>query len=521
MRRHLLVALAGLAALVPSLMALDKAQGQAAERVLRVGINAANVGQLDPHRAQATQDRTLAGWMFNGLVRFPPGSADPARLEPDLAERWDISADGLTYTFFLRKGVRFHGSWGEMDAEDVRHSLERAADPKRSSFAGDFRLVDRITVVDPHQIKVVLKAPVPAGLGLFADYQGGFIVSRKADMAPGDKFKSHPIGTGPFAFVEHVTQSHVTLAAHAGYFRGRPKIDRIQYRFVASDSSRDLAFAAGELDLIAGRREQKWIDRTRAVPGAKVEIFRPAEYRTLHINTKVAPLDDRRVREALARAVNGPRIAAFVGKEIAVAGRSVVPPGYLGQSDEGWTYSYDAARAKALLAEAGHASGVKIKAIVSNVSSQLPIMEVVQAQLKQVGITLEMEVVDHPTYHAQIRKNASALTFYGAARYPIADSYLTEFYHSRGRIGSPTAALNLSHCDAADAEIDEARKIADRARQMALWKTAQAKIHAAICSVPLFDLMQIWARNARLDFGYKLEGAMNLAPPITEKSTLE
>ena len=172
--------------------------------------------------------------------------------------------------------------------------------------------------------------------------------------------------------------------------RGRPKIDRIQYRFVASDSSRDLAFAAGELDLIAGRREQKWIDRTRAVPGAKVEIFRPAEYRTLHINTKVAPLDDRRVREALARAVNGPRIAAFVGKEIAIAGRSVVPPGYLGQSDEGWTYSYDAARAKALLAEAGHASGVKIKAIVSNVSSQLPIMEVVQAQLKQVGITLEM-----------------------------------------------------------------------------------------------------------------------------------
>ena len=166
MRRHLLVALAGLAALVPSLMALDKAQGQAAERVLRVGINAANVGQLDPHRAQATQDRTLAGWMFNGLVRFPPGSADPARLEPDLAERWDISADGLTYTFFLRKGVRFHGSWGEMDAEDVRHSLERAADPKRSSFAGDFRLVDRITVVDPHQIKVVLKAPVPAGLGV-------------------------------------------------------------------------------------------------------------------------------------------------------------------------------------------------------------------------------------------------------------------------------------------------------------------------------------------------------------------
>lgn len=492
----------------------------AQEKTLRVGINAANIAFLDPHRAQATTDRALAGWMFSALVRFPPGSADPAKIEPDLAERWESSADGLTWTFHLRKGVKFHGSWGEMDAEDVRHSLMRAADAKRSSFAGDFRAIDKVEVVDPLTVRVVFKTPVPHALGLFADYQGGFIVSRKADTELGDKFNAGPIGTGPFAFVDHVTQQHVTLAAHAGYFRGKPKLDKIVYRFIAADSPRELAFTAGELDLIVGRREQRWVERMRATSGVSVEIFRPAEYRTLHINTKSPPLDDKRVREAIARTINVPRIQQFVGKDVALPGRSVVPPSYLGESGDGWGYAYDLARAKALLAEAGHANGIRIKSVVSSSSSIQPVMEVIQAQLKQAGITLDMDVVDHPTYHAQIRKDASQVTFYGAARFPVADSYLSEFYHSRGAIGSPTAALNLSHCTAADKEIDEARSSPDRAKQLALWQEAQKKIHGAICSVPLFELMQVWVRTNKLDFGYTLDGAMNLAPALTEKSSL-
>ena len=491
----------------------------AQEKTLRVGVNAADIAFLDPHRAQATTDRVLAGWMFNALVRFPPGSADPAKLEPDLAERWESSPDGLTWTFHLRKGVRFHGG-GELDAEDVRYSLMRAADPKRSSFSGDFRAMDRVEVVDPLTVRVVFKSPVPHALGLFADYQGGFIVSRKAATELGDKFNANPIGTGPFMFAEHATQQHVTLLAHPGYFRGKPQIDKVVYRFIAADSPRELAFSAGELDLIVGRREQKWVERMRATSGVTVEIFRPAEYRTLHINTKSAPLDDKRVREAIARAINVPRIIQFVGKDVALPGRSVVPPSYLGESGDGWNYPYDPARAKALLAEAGHANGIRIKSVVSSVSSIQPIMEVIQAQLKQVGITLDMDVVDHPTYHAQIRKDASQVTFYGAARFPIADTYLSEFYHSRAAIGSPTAALNLSHCNAADKEIDEARASSDPAKQLELWKAAQTKIHTAICSVPLFELMQVWVRSNKLDLGYKLEGGMNLAPALTEKARL-
>jgi peptide/nickel transport system substrate-binding protein len=282
-----------------------------------------------------------------------------------------------------------------------------------------------------------------------------------------------------------------------------------------------LALTSGELDLSSGKREQRWVERMKQSPGLKVDVFMPGEYRTVHINQRIKPLDDRRVREALMRAVNVDQLIKFIGPDVAKPGRSPVPPGYLGEVDATPKYPYDLAKAKALLAEAGYPQGLTLKAVVSNVASILPSMEIIQSQLKQAGINLQMEVVEHTTYHAQIRKDVSALVFYGAARFPVADNYLTEFYHSASEIGSPTQVTNFSHCKVADAEIDAARKEPDRAKQLALWKTAQDKLQAEICSIPLFDLLQVWARRDNLDYGVALAGDLNLAPPISELTTLK
>jgi peptide/nickel transport system substrate-binding protein len=263
------------------------------------------------------------------------------------------------------------------------------------------------------------------------------------------------------------------------------------------------------------------VTAARKREGTIVDIFQPGELRTLHINRTIRPLDDVRVRRALAHAINVDEIVRFGGADVARKSCSVVPPGYLGQSCAGGGYGFDIAKARALLAEAGHANGFALKVVVSNISAQLPIMEIIQAQLAKVGVKLEMNVVDHSTYHAQIRKNASALVFYGAARFPIADLYLTEFYHSAAIVGRPTAITNFSHCAAADAEIEQARREPDEARQLALWASAQRKIHDDVCAVPLFDLMQVWAHAPRLELGYQLKGALNLGPPLTEKTTLK
>jgi peptide/nickel transport system substrate-binding protein len=493
---------------------------RAEDKILQISAGGSDISTLDAHRASATTDKALVGWMYNGLVRFPPGSADPKDIEPDLAERWESSPDSKTWTFVLRKGVKFHGNRGELTADDVVYSLTRSADPKRSSFSADFAGVDSITKVDDTTVRIALKYADPNFLGRVSNYHGGNIVSKKAAEELGDKFGAAPVGTGPFAFAENVTQQYVKLVAHDGYFRGRPKIDTIMYRLIPSDSARELAFTSGELDVMYAKREQRWVDAARKRGNMTVDIFRPGEFRTLHINRTVAPLDDVRVRQAIAHAINVDDLVRYVGKDVGPKGCSVVPPGYLGEDCSMGSYAYDAAKAKALLAEAGHPNGITLKVTVSNISSQLPIMEIIQSQLGKVGIKLDMNVVDHPTYHSQIRKDASALVFYGAARFPIADTYLSEFYHSAATIGKPTAVANFSHCAVADAEIEAARAEANPYKQVALWIEAQRKIKEDVCAIPLFELLQVWAHSSRIDFGYALKGAMNLAPPITEATTI-
>lgn len=521
MKLHSLIRFASRAALVAAVSLAWSAPAVAQEKVLRIGAQATDIGTLDPHRTSATHEKGPIGWIFGGLVRFPPGSADPAKIEGDLAESWQSSPNGLVWTFKLRKGVQFHRDFGEATADDVVYSLTRAADAKRSSFSSTFRQFDKVEALDPYTVRITLKEGVPSLLGLVSNYHGGMIVSRKADEQLGDGFKLRPVGFGPFEFVEHQTQRELVLKAHDKYYRGKPQIGRIVYKFIQSDASRDLAFASGELDLISGKREQRWVERARQQAGVKVDVFEPGEFRTVHLNPRIKPLDDRRVREAVSRAVDVPQLVKFIGPDVAKPGRSVIPPGYLGEADAGPKYPHDLSKAKALLAEAGFPQGITLKAVVSNVTSILPPMEVIQGQLKRAGINLEMDVVDHTTFHAQIRKDVSAVVFYGAARFPVADSYLSEFYHSSAEIGAPKQVTNFSHCRVADAEIDAARSEADPAKRLALWRTAQEKIHTEICSIPLFSLLQVWARKDSLDYGVPLEGAMNLAPPINEKTTLK
>ena len=144
-------------ALATMLYAGSSGAVRAEDRILQISAGGSDISTLDAHRASATTDKALVGWMYNGLVRFPPGSADPKDIEPDLAERWESSPDSKTWTFYLRKGVKFHGNRGELTADDVVYSLTRSADPKRSSFSADFAGVDSITRVDDSTVRIALK----------------------------------------------------------------------------------------------------------------------------------------------------------------------------------------------------------------------------------------------------------------------------------------------------------------------------------------------------------------------------
>ena len=492
-----------------------------AETVLKVGIGMADAGQLDPHISAKTQDKCVFGWMFNGLVRLKPGSMDLNAMEPDLAERWVASADSLVWTFYLRKGVKFHGDYGEFTAEDVVYSLQRAKDPKTSGFSSDYANFIAVEAVDPYTVKITLDKPVPSLLALVSNYHGGNIVSKKAAEAMGEDFKTQPVGTGPFAFVEYKSKQNVTLAAHKDYFRGTPKIDKIIYRYIPSAASRELAFTKGELDLTYGVRQQQWVDRMRKKEGIIVDVFQPGELRTMHMNMTKKPFDDIRVRKAVAHAISRDEVAAFLGKDVTQLNFTVVPNGYLGHSNDVVRYEYDVDKAKALLKEAGYPDGFKTKAIISKRPPLLAPMQIVQEQLRRAGITLELDVVEHATFHEQIRKDLSPLVLYGAARFPIADTYLTQFYHSRSIVATPTAVTNFSHNTVADAEIDAARSEADPQKQKDLWQQAQQKIMDACVAYPFLELLQVWVRKDNLDYGYDLKAALTLGPIINETTMLK
>jgi peptide/nickel transport system substrate-binding protein len=506
------------AALLGSALALGAVAAQA-QPTLRVGMAAQDVGRLDPHFAVSTIDRVIVAWMFNGLVRFKPGSIDPAEIEPDLAERWESSPDGRTWTFHLRRGVQFHGGFGELTADDVVFSLGKSGTAASSAFAADFRAFEAVEAVDSHTVRIRLRENVPSLLGIVTNYSGGYIVSRRAVEQRGADFVRNPVGTGPFALERVTPNQSAELAAHAQYFRGAPQIGRISYRFIPSDASRDLAFQNRELDLNYGRADQTWINRTRQLPGTVVDVFEPGELAILNLNTRQPPFNDIRVRQAVGHAVNRAELVRFRGQDVTREGQSLVPRGYLGFAPMELQQP-DVNRARALLAEAGHPNGITVRVIHTQLPEMLNMMQVVQQQLRRAGITLDLQVVEHATFHQQIRQDLSPLVYYSAARFPVADIYLTQFWHGRSRVQTPTAVTNFSHCDQADAQIDAARVNSSVEEQKRLWTEAQRILVQNVCGVPLIETLLVFARRENLDYGYQLRGSMSLGPVITEGTRL-
>ncbi|MFY9239241.1 MAG: hypothetical protein WAO78_10325 [Roseovarius sp.] len=164
--------------------------------------------------------------------------------------------------------------------------------------------------------------------------------------------------------------------------------------------------------------------------------------------------------------------------------------------------------------------GITIPVAITESPALNTAMQVLQAQLARADITIELEVMEHRSWHAAIRDDASSLVLYGAARFPVADTYLTQFYHSDAAVGTETAVTNFSHCAVADDQITAARSETDPEQQLRLWEEAQRLIVEDVCAIPLFELLEVWARSPAVDFGYQIEGAIWGGPAIDEMTTL-
>jgi peptide/nickel transport system substrate-binding protein len=504
--------------------------------ILRLGQNAADMSTLDPHFSTTTEGRALVDMLYNGLLRYAPGDGAFELMEPDLAADFPTQemVDGAqVWTFTLRQGVMCHPVGAipayELTSEDVLYSLEKAANPERSAYAGEYTGMT-FEAVDAYTVKITLETPLSPVLFYpkVANYSGGFIVCKQAVEALGDdKFKTNPVGTGPFMFERYRPQESIELVANPDYFRGAPLLDGILYRYMADISSREAGLLAGELDVINGVPDVAWVEKMAAESGVLVDVFGVGEAAVVHFNTSVEPLDNPAVRRALAYAMDRDEFLALFGEPVAENVYSAVPAKFLAggmtqaEAEElGLAYDVDRDLAVQMLADAGYPDGFALEVITSEMAGYRRIYENMQAQLAEVGVDLTVNVVDHSTMHSQIRQDVNPLVVYIAWR-PNADVYLTRFYHSASIVVTGEKPdTNFSHVDILDDLIEGARSATTAEEQIQAWKDAQIVLLDEMYSYPLHFQQQVYARAEGVDYGHELVSVFGLYPGITEKTSL-
>ena len=337
---------------------------------------------LDPTSAAAGAiDSVLYSNVFEGLTRFMGDGS----IVPGLAESWEISADGLVYTFKLREGVRFHDG-SAMDAEDVKFSLDRArAEDSVNAQKALFAEIADVTVVDPLTVQVTLSEP--NGSFLFNMAWGDAVIVAPETIA---EIKQRPIGTGAFKFVEWVQGDRIVLEKNPDYWGEPAKLDRATFKFISDPTAAFAAVMAEDVDVFTGFPAPENLPQFEADPRFQVLVGSTEGETILSTNNKQPPFDDPRVRKALAHAIDRQAIidGAMFGYGTPI-GTHFAPhhPAYLDLTD---TSAHDPDMARALLAEAGHPDGFETTLHLPPPSYARRGGEIIAAQLAEVGIRAEI-----------------------------------------------------------------------------------------------------------------------------------
>ncbi|WDP89592.1 MAG: hypothetical protein HUN04_07610 [Desulfobacter sp.] len=504
------------------------------DNVLRFAVHVSKMGQLDPHFAAASQDRTLADMVFNGLLRYTPGNA-PA-IEPDLASEMPqlkMDQGHQVWTVRLRRGVMFHPGpmtpSYELTADDVVYSFAKAADPKRSTYAGDY---EGMTVgkIDKYTVEITLAQPISSILFFpkITNYNGGFIVSRKAIEKMGEAaYQKHPVGTGPFMFKSYDPGSGLHLEAHGDYFRGKPALDGVHLYFLPNTEERRSGLLSGRFDVIIGSGKKGFAKALLTHPGIEIDPHGPGEVTTIYFNTGIPPMDDIRVRTAITRALNRNEFldvydGASAGPVFSPVPADFLPGGLTAQevSQLGVKFEEDLSQARALLSQAGFPNGFKLELVGSEKRIYSSFYGVLKKQLARIGIDCHVTILSHSEMHKTIRNDPRPIVIYTAWR-PNADVFLSRFFHSNSiLVTGKKPDTNFAGYNAIDKLIEGARLEIDPAKQISLWQQAQIRILNDKVAYPVLYAIMNTPRRSDVDYGHPLKASMALYPQFTEKTRL-
>jgi len=508
-RRELL----GAAAVAGAAAALGRARrgDAAAPRDLRIAAYQ-DVSQLDPMRSNDTASSAVYDELYDRLL-VPDQQMQPI---PQLAERYTASPDAKVWTFYLRRGVRFHDG-GALTADDVVFSLNRILDPKNSSQKRpQIDMISRVEAVDPSTVRITLAysySPFPAAISLQD------IVSRQAAQKWGDQFTKHPVGSGPFSFVEWVPNDHVTLVRNPRYW-GRPAaVDRVLFRPIPEASTAAAELLSGGVDIVQ-QLTPGTLAQLRGASGITIATKDTTSYGYFGFRMFRPPFTDVRFREAVYRAWNlDAAVKAVFPPE---AGRRayacISPPiwpddtAYLRQH----AYGYDPARAKALfgqLMESGVMPRDYTVKVISLADYRARLSEVLVSNLNQVGVRATLQITDLATLlNTLVTGDNYIFSLVGGGGAPDPDQTMYWLFHSGG---SHATFMNIKDPDL-DARLLRARQATGREARARLYTEIQRYVLLdRIYQIPGYYLNNTQAWNRRVQ-GFQpaiVFGRWDLATP--------
>ncbi len=433
---------------------------------LRIGLDS-DLTTMDPHMSTAYVDRIVYQSIYDTLVRLD----QDLTLKPGLAEKWQFT-DPTTLVMNLRQGVKFQDGT-DFNAQAVKVNFDRMMDPATKSLrASEISSIKEVTVVDDNTIKFTLKAPNASLLATLSD-RAGMIISPAAIQKYGADLARHPVGTGPFEFVEWVKDDHLTVKKFNGYWekgadgQPLPYLDQIIYRGIPDPTVRLTSLQTATLDMI-DRPAAKDAAALRAGKDLVYDEVPGLGYQAVDLNNAKPPFDKAEVRQAFAYAVDSAAITKNILFNTATPGEGPIAPGsWAYDASLNSIYTRNVAKAKDLIAKAGLTAPVSFPCMIVNTPDNKLIGEALKAQLAEAGLDMQIQLLDFGTALANETKKDFTCFQIGWSGRPDPDGNVYSFFYSTG--GNNFESYNSPQVDQL---LDKARTVYDQAQRKDLYTQA-------------------------------------------------
>jgi peptide/nickel transport system substrate-binding protein len=460
-----------------------------------------DVTSLDPQKQGDIPSMSVASNLFDTLTTRDANN----KLVGGIATSWKAVGD-KTWRFTIRQGVKFHN--GEVcDAAAVAFSINRLVNPKTKSPIVELLYVKSAKVVDAYTVDFLMSAPdpiIPEKVSLF----GGVVVPPKYLAQKGDDgFAAHPVGTGPFTFTSRVQDSQIVLAANPNYWGGAPKIKTVTFQITPTPATAIASMQAGELDIVTGVTPDA-LDQLGSGSGVtshKVPGVR--EYYVAMNTLDGGPLADENVRIALNHAVDVPTLIKTVLRGAAQQTPSLLPQQVFGYDPSVQPFGFDLAKAKSMLAAAGHPNGFSTQLSASSVDQD--VAQAIAGMLSKVGVNCNVKIIDGTQFKALLvsgnPKAMGPMYLSGNTGWTLdGESFLQSTIRSDRR-------QSLWHNKQADALIDtEEQSMSSSARQQA-FDSLQQLLAEQAPYIFLYHASQVYAVRNNIAWTMPDNGVLSMA----------